>query len=387
VFPADIPDPGDMSLLTSAPPRPVVDAICDGASVSAAPPGHHPGACATVGVQVEGTSSRVFTSQRTYVGAQVASERQENWTLLGGVDPSYGRSMRENAYDSRGRLERSIQRSWGFAGPGGAQNSTVWEDTDYAYADNRFATRRMTTFNYPSTQASVLPPAIVELDEFVVDALGKVIQTREHHFDSGYGTDRQVTFHPNGVEASETWTGNDHWYSFVGTMQFDQAGNLLVRDDVYSRAGASKSHVTYTSEDGRLTERHTESGRYSPWTGEPMLSGSKTVETYRYVAGRLVRIDFTRSATASCTIDQADRACVANCVWIGTCTWATTPEQHTTFRYDDHGNLVERTEADDAANEFSRWTAVADKDGNLLCEQQTAAGVLKSFTRYDYSCR
>jgi len=48
--------------------------------------------------------------------------------------------------------------------------------------------------------------------------------------------------------------------------------------------------------------------------------------------------------------------------------------------------LTERTVTNDAGNEISRWTAVSDKDGNLLCEKQTAVGVLKSFSRYDYSC-
>lgn len=376
-----------MSLLTSAPPQPEIDAICDAASVSPAPPGHHPGACATVGVEINGSSSLVFTVQRTYVGAQVGSEQREQWNASSSPGlSSYGRSTLENLYDGSGRLERSLRRSWSFEGPGSEYNSTLWEDTDYAYADNRFSTRRMVTANYASAQGPVPRPVIVELDDFVVDALGKAIRTRERNLAMGYGTDRKVTFHPNGVEASETWAGRDQWFSFGGTSQFDEAGNPLLLDSASFRAGSGRSHVTYTYQDGRLAERRDESGSYSIWTGEPMLSGSKTVDSYRYVGGRLAGIDSTGSRTAKCTLDQADPACVANCVWISNCSWTITPAQHTSLRYDDSGNLVERIVADDAGNDLSRWTAVADKDGNLLCEQQTAAGVLKSFSRYDYSC-
>ena len=78
--------------------------------------------------------------------------------------------------------------------------------------------------------------------------------------------------------------------------------------------------------------------------------------------------------------------CVANCPYVSTCTWTDGPEQQAAFRYDEYGNLIERIVTSDAGAEISRWIAVADKDGNLLREKQTAAGVLISFSRYDYSC-
>jgi hypothetical protein len=340
-------------------------------------------------------SPSVFATHDTYADGRLATEQREQWsTGLDGTHPSYSRTALENAYDGTGRLERAIKRIWYFTEPGSEFNSTSWEQIDYLYGDKRFSTRRMATSHGASQ--SVQLPTVVELDDFVVDALGKVIPTRQRWLDGiGLGYDGQVTFHPNGVEAAESWKGRYQWYTEARTSQFDDAGNPLLEDSSSFRAGngTNRWHLEYTYETGSLTERHIEAGLYSDFTGEPLLGGTRFLETYIYDGAdpakgstqRLARFD-TKATDGSCTIEQADRTCVANCPFVSNCTWTDRPEQHTAFRYDDYGNLVERAVTDETGNEILRWNAVADKDGNLLCEKLTAAGVLRSFSQYDYSC-
>ena len=113
------------------------------------------------------------------------------------------------------------------------------------------------------------------------------------------------------------------------------------------------------------------------------------METYVYEAidpasgrePRLTRIDTARSV-GSCGISDP----LGDNHWVSDCTWTDGPAQHTEFKYDDSGNLVARIVTDGSGNEISRWTAVADESGNVLCEKQTIAGVLRSVSRYDYGC-
>lgn len=381
---SELPDPGDLSLLTAAPPKPHVDAICNATSVTPAPPGKHPGPCAIVGVETNSYEQDVFTVRRAYVDGGIGAEQREEWSeWLDGGHPVYDRTTLGNTYDGTGRLQRSIKRTY-LAEPDSEFNYTLWEESDYTYADGGFSTRKFAARNEPPSPPL---PALVELDDFVLDALGKIILTRERRLDIGTWRDGQVTLHPNGVEASETWKGRTFWEDVGGNIQFDDAGNPLLEDNFSFRSGngTNRAHITYAYDGGRLMERHIDSGLYSDWPGEPQEEGSRTTETYRYDRARLVGIE-TTSSYGSCAIDQADRACVANCTWISKCTWTAGAGQHTAFRYDDYGNLIERTVTDDAGKETSRWTAVADRDGNVLCEQQTDVRATSFSRRYDYSC-
>jgi hypothetical protein len=71
---------------------------------------------------------------------------------------------------------------------------------------------------------------------------------------------------------------------------------------------------------------------------------------------------------------------------VSSCTWGAGPQLHTAYGYDSTGNLTSRVVTDANGNELSRYTAVSDADGNLLCESQTHAGMVQLFNRYDYSC-
>jgi len=384
-FPNDPPDVGDLSLLTAAPPAPEVQTTCDAASVTPAPAGHHPGPCTTMGVS---SPTHVFAVRDTYVAGRVATEQREEWASA--VENfSYTRNALENTYDGAGRLQRITQRAWKHWSPHQEYGSTSWERTDYWYGNGAFSTQRIGTTHSGEIPGPVLPPQIIERDDFVIDALGTAIETRQRFPTIGGGFDRQVTFHANGVEASETWRGSDQWYQLGGNRQFDDAGHLLVEDFSSFRGGdgTGRLHVVNSYESGRLIESRIEDGLYSDWPGEPQLGGGRGVETYAYDSGgdrrnpRLIRVDLTQ-AEATCTIDNPG----GGDNWVATCTWADQPGEHTVFAYDDSDNLIERTTTDDTGKELSRWSAVADTDGNLLCEKQTLAGVLASFSRYDYSC-
>ncbi|HEY6909313.1 MAG TPA: hypothetical protein VI356_08090 [Myxococcales bacterium] len=388
-FPTDPPDPGDLSLLTTAPPTPQVAASCDAASVTPAPPGHHPGPCMTLGVEGD-LASTVFSVRDTYADGRLATEQREEWASIPN-ESAYGRTELENSYDMDGRLQRITKRSWAFSQPHTEYGSTSWARTDYWYGDRAFSTQRIGTTHLGEIPGPPPPVDVIERDDFVVDALGKSIQTRQRRPVLGGGFDGQVTFHPNGAVALETFKGSDQWFAFDGSRQFDDAGRVLVEDTASFRSGygTGRDHVESSYDGGRLIERRIESGHYSDWQGEPLLDGTRTVETYVYEAidaasgrePRLLRIDSTRS-DGTCVISDP----AGDNHWVSDCTWTDRPGQHTEFRYDDSGNLVARIVTDASGNELSRWTAVADANGNVLCEQQSINGVLSSISHYDYGC-
>jgi len=155
-----------------------------------------------------------------------------------------------------------------------------------------------------------------------------------------------------------------------------------VQDDSFyfrSGNGTNKSHVTYMYDQGRLVGRRVESGLYSDWAGEPMLSEAVIAETSTYDGAHLEAVD-SNERDARCTISESGQS------WVSSCTWSAGPQLHTAYTYDSAGNLMGRVVTDATGNEVSRYTAVSDADGNLLCERETQAGAVVLFHRFDYSC-
>ena len=102
-------------------------------------------------------------------------------------------------------------------------------------------------------------------------------------------------------------------------------------------------------------------------------------ETYTYDGAVLKAMDSSESdATCPWTWDGQTP--------VSSCTWTAGAQLHTEYGYDSLGNLASRVVTDANGKELSRYTAVSDAGGNLLCESQTQAGVLQGFNRYDYSC-
>jgi len=67
--------------------------------------------------------------------------------------------------------------------------------------------------------------------------------------------------------------------------------------------------------------------------------------------------------------------------------YAGTPSAgHTVYRYDTSGNNFERVTTDPSGNVTARYLAVYDTAKNLICEQNTRAGLPDSVIHYDYSC-
>jgi hypothetical protein len=381
------PDAGDLSVLTCAPISPRVVAVCDGSSLTPAPPGHHPGPCAIVGLQKWETAENIFTVKRTYQGSAVATEQRENWGSSLPPDSRYAeyqRTITENSYDSAVRLKDSIKRDWLLAPSCVECSYSLWERTDYSYGTAAFSTTTVATRRWgDSPPGPPYAPVPIDIAEYVVDALGKVIRTRDYHVEERVETDTAVTFHLNGSEKSESWSGFFRSTNAGQTIVFDDAGNPL-RDDRFAGhpdgRGMNRWQVTYSYGGGRLAERRTEYSWHSGWIGDPLGQAAVTVETYRYDAGRLAVIDSIEN-------DEQCNFVFDGQVWVSAnCAWKAGPERHTSFRYDAFGNLIDRTVIDGAGKELSRWTGVSDRDANLLCELQTEAGAVTNFSHYDYSC-
>src|SRR5262249_21373100 len=154
------------------------------------PPGHHPGPCAVLGM----LGDRTVLTHDSYLDGRVATERQEEWSILTSVEATrrlYIRTDVENGYHDNGRLSRAIKRPWSRVEPNWQSDSAAWEQTDYIYGIHQSSTRRMAARRYQGSPPTA--PQIAELDDFVVDALGKVIPTRQTWFDGrGGGYSRQI---------------------------------------------------------------------------------------------------------------------------------------------------------------------------------------------------
>jgi len=340
-----------------------------------------------VGLQIWGGSwENIFTIKRTYVGNAIATEQSETWgwSLPDGHYADYQQRTTENSYDNAARLQRSIVRKSYLESPDLGGNYVNWESTDYTYCGKQFTATTRAIEHYAGAKLSgpQPPPELIEIQDFVVDALGKVIQTRDWPL-MGDEKDVTVTFHPNGVEKSERWIGVFHNTEMGQTLVFDESGKLLQDDKLAGHGdgrGMYRWLATYSYDGDHLAERQTEYSWHSGWTGDPLGNAAVTVETYRYDGGRLAAIDSIEN-DESCTWELDGQAWVAK-----NCTWTAGPVRHTAFGYDAYGNLIKRIVADGAGAELSRWTAVADKDDNLLCELQTDRGSVSSFSRYDYGC-
>ena len=372
------PGAGDLDPLTSAPPAPSVDMRCDASSAQPAPAGRHPGACRILTVENGDLWVTTSTTERTYSDGGVATERQEQWgTSSDGKDSDYTRALLENSWDAQGRIERSVQRKWYLESGSPPASSASWSSVVFGYGDRGYSAYTW------SVQAPSTTPLLTRAQNFVVDSRGTVIAARDT--DPLMGNDKVVaiTFHPNGVVASESWDGMfcPYCHESGETTVFDDGGNPLQLDTLYLRGGAGedKSHITYTYDQGRLVGRSVENSHYPSWDTSLLLGDAKIFETYTYDGARLTAKDSSEN-DASCTLTYSGQSPVSNC------TWSAGPQLHTAYGYDSAGNLASRVVTDANGNELSRYTAVSDADGNLLCESQTQSGVQQLLKRYDYSC-
>src|SRR5438477_7896745 len=94
-----------------------------------------------------------------------------------------------------------------------------------------------------------MTPVLTHEQEFVIDSRGTIINTRDLSPQIGNDKKVTVTFHLNGVEASESWSGWFYPYPHEDgeTTVFDDSGNPLQLDTSYFRGGhgEDKSDVTY----------------------------------------------------------------------------------------------------------------------------------------------
>ena len=322
----------------------------------------------------------IYTVDRKYADGRVATERREEWgASTASALADYKRTVTDNTWDGQGRAQRSLQRIWHFEGPS-AGNAVTWSSTVFGYGDRKYSASTWSAGN-SSSQPAITAPVLTHEQEFVIDSRGTVINTRDLWPQIGNDKIVTVTFHPNGVEASESWSGWFYPYPHEDgqTILFDDGGNPVQDDSFSFRVGWDKAHVTSTYEQGRLLGRRIETGYYSDWPGQPMLAGAVIIETYTYNGAQLDAVDSNEN-DAKCTISESGQS------WVSNCTWSPGRQLHTAYAYDSAGNLTERVVTDASGNELSRYTAVSDADGNLFCERQTQAGALVLFNRYDYSC-
>lgn len=377
------PDAGDFDLLTSAPPLPSVDTTCDASSVQAAPTSRHRGACGVLSVENEGLWVNTSTIQRTYSNQGVVTERQQRWGASSdGKLSDYTLTILDNSWDAQGREERSLQRQWYLESGYPAGIYAAWSSTVFGYGPAAYLAYTWSSERY-GDQAPSMTPALTHQQDFIIDSRGTVINTRDYWPLMGNDKIVTVTFHANGVEASESWDGMfcPYCHESGETDIFDDSGNRLELDTLYLRGGAGedKSQTTYTYDQSRLLGRRVDHTHYPSWDTSLLLSETIITERYTYDGARLKAMDSSETD--------------ATCPWtyngqtpVSTCSWNAGPQLHTAYSYDSAGNLASRVVTDANGNELSRYTAVSDADGNLLCESQTQHGVLQSFSRYDYSC-
>lgn len=375
------PDAGDLDLLTSVPPAPPpVDTTCDASSAPPAPPGHHAGACRILAVENQGSWVMTSTTRRTYSTNGVETERRDQWGASSdGKYSDYNLALVENTWDAQGRAERSVQRQWYLNSASATDSTASWSAVVYGYGPYGYSAYTWSAQHYAGQ--APFAPRLSRQQNFVVDSRGTAIVARDYWPDEGNDKVVAITLHPNGVEASESWDGMfcPYCHESAETALFDDAGNPLRLDTLYARAGQDKSHVVYSYEQGRLIGRSVDNGHYSTWDGNPLLSAVNITETYSYEAAQLKAMDSTEN-DAKCTIVGNEPSYTSDC------TWTAGPQLHTAYGYDAAGNLASRVVTDASGNELSRYTAVTDSDGNLLCESQASAGVVQLFHQYDYSC-
>lgn len=362
----------------SAPPPPSVDTTCDASLVQAVPASRHPGACVVLSVENFGWVNTT-TIQRTYSTQGVVNERQQRWgASADGNISDYTLTILDNSWDAQGREERSIQRQWYLQSEGGGYAD--WSSTVFGYGTGGYS-----AYTWSSGRSGAprgMPPIFTHQQDFVIDSQGTVINTRDW-WPMGNDKTVAVTFHANGVVASESWDGMfcPYCHESAETDLFDDSGNRLELDTLYLRGGAgeNKSKTTSTYDQGRLVGRRLDYTHYPSFDTSLLLGESIVTETYTYDGAQLKAMD-SREDDATCPWTFVGQTPVS------TCSWKVGPQLHTAYNYDSTGHLASRVVTDANGNELSRYTAVSDASGNLLCESQAQGGVLQSFSRYDYSC-